>query len=130
MNAGLPLPPARQATAGPGTPPSPGHHATPAAMPPRQITREIVMTRMYLNDVQQAALFASRLQPSDAPAGDAVAEAISWAVRQFGARGCAARMAQEFGDHPEIAVDRMRWIRQLAGGMLFRPVTDGLFLAA
>ena len=68
------------------------------------------MTRMYLNDVQQAALFASRLQPSDAPTGDAVAEAISQTVRQFGARGCAARMAQEFGDHPEIAVDRMRWI--------------------
>jgi hypothetical protein len=22
-------------------------------------------------------------------------------------------MAQEFGDHPEVAADRMRWIRQL-----------------
>ena len=88
------------------------------------------MTRMYLNDVQQAALFASRLQPSDAPTGDAVAEAISQTVRQFGARGCAARMAQEFGDHPEIAVDRMRWIRELAGGMLFRPVANSVLLAA
>jgi hypothetical protein len=24
-------------------------------------------------------------------------------------------MAQEFGDHPEAALDRMRWIRQLIG---------------
>jgi len=34
-------------------------------------------------------------------------------VRQFGARGCACRMAQEFGDHPEAAAERMRWVRQL-----------------
>jgi putative transposase len=25
-----------------------------------------------------------------------------------------SRMAQQFGDHPEAAVDRMRWVRQLA----------------
>jgi hypothetical protein len=88
------------------------------------------MTRMYLNDVQQTALFASWLQPSDAPASDAVAEAISRTVRQLGARGCAARMAQEFGDHPETAVDRMRWIRQLASEMPFCPVTDRVLVAA
>ncbi|WP_051713333.1 hypothetical protein [Spirillospora albida] len=26
-----------------------------------------------------------------------------------GADGCAAALAQEFGDHPETAADRMRW---------------------
>lgn len=26
-----------------------------------------------------------------------------------GADGCAAALAQEFGDHPEVAADRMRW---------------------
>jgi len=34
------------------------------------------------------------------------------AVRQFGIRGCAARMAQEFGDPPEAAIERawrQRW---------------------
>jgi hypothetical protein len=36
-------------------------------------------------------------------------------VRQFGRRGCAGRMAQEFGDHPETAVERMNWVRQLVG---------------
>ena len=27
---------------------------------------------------------------------------------------CACRMAQEFGDHPDAAAERMRWICQLA----------------
>ena len=34
-----------------------------------------------------------------------------------GIRGCAARMAQEFGDHPEAACDRMRWARQVVAGL-------------
>jgi len=40
-----------------------------------------------------------------------VAEAINGTIRQFGIRGCAGRMAQEFGDHPEAAAARMRWVR-------------------
>ena len=59
------------------------------------------------------ALFVSDLQRSDAPNQAAVAAAITAAVRRYGVRGCAARMAQEFGDHPEAAADRMRWIRQI-----------------
>ena len=42
-----------------------------------------------------------------------VAEAVRVTVRQFGAGGCASRMAQEFGDHPEVAAERMRWVRSL-----------------
>jgi hypothetical protein len=60
------------------------------------------------------ALFASALQPSDAPSAEAIAGAITSAMRQLGPRGCAARMAQEFGDHPDTATARMRWARQLA----------------
>ena len=60
------------------------------------------------------ALFASGLQPSDAPTAETVAEAITVAIRQFGIHGCVGRMAQEFGDHPEAAAERMRWIRRLA----------------
>jgi hypothetical protein len=71
------------------------------------------MTRLNVTDARHEALFASGLQRSEAPSAQAVAEAISGAVRQFGIRGCAARMAQEFGDHPEAAVERMRWVRQL-----------------
>jgi hypothetical protein len=53
------------------------------------------------------------VRATDAPRPDVVAEAITGTVRQFGTRGCACRMAQEFGDHPEAAAERMRWVRQL-----------------
>ena len=71
------------------------------------------MTRLNLNDTRCTALFASGLQRSDAPTPEVVAEVISRTVRQFGIAGCTSRMAQEFGDHPEVAASRMRWIRQL-----------------
>jgi len=42
------------------------------------------------------------------------AEAIMATVRGIGIHGCVTRMAQEFGDHPDAAAERMRWICQLA----------------
>jgi hypothetical protein len=71
------------------------------------------MTRLNVNDARCEALFASGLQRSDTPPPEALGEVISRTVRQFGIAGCARRMAQEFGDHPEAAASRMRWIRQL-----------------
>jgi hypothetical protein len=71
------------------------------------------MTRLNVDDARCEALFASGLQRSDTPDAEVVAEAIRATVRQFGTRGCAGRMAQEFGDHPEEAGERMRWVRQL-----------------
>ena len=88
-------------------------------------TRRRAMTRLNVTDARCAALFASGLQRSDTPDADMVAEVISHAVRQFGTRGCAGRMAQEFGDHPEMAADRMRWIRQLVGEVSARPSRGG-----
>lgn len=73
------------------------------------------MARLNVNDARCEALFASGLQRSQAPTAAAVAQAISCAVRQLGTRGCASQMAQEFGDHPDAAMDRMRWVRQLIG---------------
>ncbi len=73
------------------------------------------MARLNVNDARCEALFASGLQRSDAPAAEAVTQAISRTVRQLGIRGCASQMAQEFGDHPEPALERMRWARQLVG---------------
>jgi len=35
--------------------------------------------------------------------------------------GCASWMAQEFGDHPDAAAARMRWVRQLIAQ---RPATQ------
>jgi hypothetical protein len=71
------------------------------------------MTRLNVNDARCEALFASGLQRSDAPTPETLAEVIRHTVRKFGITGCASRMAQEFGDHPDAAAGRMRWIRQL-----------------
>jgi hypothetical protein len=42
-----------------------------------------------------------------------VAAAISAAVDHHGLPGCLDLMAQEFGDHPDTACERMRWVGQL-----------------
>jgi hypothetical protein len=68
---------------------------------------------LNLNDVRSEALFASALQPSDQPTPAQVRAAITVTVRRLGTHGCAARMAQEFGDEPQAAVNRMRWARQV-----------------
>ena len=57
------------------------------------------------------ALFASALQRSGEPSAALVQQAIVGAVRAFGTHGCAARVAQAYGEHPETAVLRMRWAR-------------------
>ena len=59
------------------------------------------------------ALFASALQRSDEPSPGQVRRAIAAAVAAHGGSGCAARVAQAFGEHPETAVTRMRWARTL-----------------
>jgi hypothetical protein len=74
---------------------------------------QIAFTQPDSNGARCQALFSSGLQPSDTPTADMVAAAISHAVQQFGIGGCAGRMAQEFGDHPDAAARRMRWVRQL-----------------
>jgi len=79
------------------------------------------MTRLSVDDARCEALFVSRLQRTDTPTPAALAEMVSAAVRQFGVRGCAARMAQEFGDHPDAAAERMRWVRRLVREVPVRP---------
>jgi hypothetical protein len=84
-------------------------------------TTQLAMTQLSVTDPRCEALFASTLQPSDAPTVGMVAEAITRTVRRLGAGGCAGQMAQEFGDHPGLAAERMRWARQLAAGAAVRP---------
>ena len=60
------------------------------------------------------ALFVSALQRSEELSTGQVRQAVASAVRAFGSRGCAERVAQEFGDHPDTAVARMRWARTVA----------------
>lgn len=75
----------------------------------------ITMTRTRVAE----ALFVSDLQPSQTPSPEMIHEAIERVVRQYGPDGCAARMACEFGDHPELAIRRMVWVRRVmnAAGM-------------
>lgn len=70
------------------------------------------MMSLTSNDIR-CALFASVLQQSDQPSEEAVLAAISAAIDHLGLGGCFDWMAQEFGDHPETASQRMRWIGQL-----------------
>jgi hypothetical protein len=60
------------------------------------------------------ALFVSALQCSEAPSASQIRLAIDATLRTFGYAGCAERVAQEFGDHPETAAARMRWARAAA----------------
>jgi hypothetical protein len=71
---------------------------------------------LSISTVRADALFASALQRSDEPSAGQVDQAITAAVRAFGARGCAARVAQAYGEQPEIAVVRMRWARATVTG--------------
>jgi hypothetical protein len=72
-----------------------------------------------------AALFASVLQRSDEPTASQVRQAVAAATRAYGAGGCAARVAHEFGEHPETAATRMRWARMEVLGAFCRPGGPG-----
>jgi len=62
-----------------------------------------------LEAIRSEALFASNLQLSDQPAANQVRLAVASTLCRLGIRGCAVQVAGEFGDHPDVAVARMRW---------------------
>ena len=68
------------------------------------------------------ALFASALQRNDELSPGQIQQAVALALDTYGVAGCEGRVAQEFGDHPEYAVARMRWARAVAA------VLDGQFV--
>jgi hypothetical protein len=69
-------------------------------------------------DVRYAEiLFASPLQLDQTSDPQAVCRCLGQAVRRFGVQGCAAVMAQAFGDNPMGAAVRMRWCRELASSL-------------
>ena len=76
---------------------------------------QLIIYHRAASGVWADALFASVLQCSDNPSAGQVRKAIAAAVRAYGGLGCVQRVAQEFGDHPEAAVNRMRWARAVAG---------------
>jgi hypothetical protein len=72
------------------------------------------MTRLSATDVR-CVIFASALQQSECPSADVVAAAINSVIADLGLIGCRCRMAQEFGDHPDAAWERMQWAGELTG---------------
>ena len=70
-----------------------------------------VMPCLSTSTCQADAVFASALMRSNEPSAGQVRQAVAAAIGAFGYAGCAERVAQEFGDHPETAVIRMRWAR-------------------
>jgi hypothetical protein len=91
---------------------------------------QLTVTPQNINDERCGALFVSELQQSDNPTTNMVAEAITRTMHRFGTNGCAGQMAQEFGDHPDAASERMRWVRQLAvrAGLPDGPPTKALWI--
>ena len=73
-------------------------------------------SHLSISTARADALFASALQRSDRPSAEQVREAIAATIRAYGARGCAAQVAQAYGEHPETAVPRMRWARATVTG--------------
>ncbi|MFI5911255.1 hypothetical protein [Dactylosporangium sp. NPDC051541] len=68
------------------------------------------MTPQLLEHVRAEALFVSHLQSSDRLDPECIRAAVMLSVRRHGPRGCAALVAQEFGEHPDTAVGRMGWV--------------------
>ncbi|MBG0563702.1 hypothetical protein [Actinoplanes aureus] len=76
-----------------------------------------------IDDVRCEALFVSYLQRSQEPTAELIREAVHAAVDRLGESGCAELVAQEFGEHPDCAIGRMRWARSAI--RLAFDVTDG-----
>ena len=72
------------------------------------------------------ALFVSALQRCEHPNAGQVRQAVAAAIHTYGQCGCAERMAQEFGDHPETAVTRMRWARELISEAFSDPIPEAV----
>lgn len=68
------------------------------------------MVKPELTAAYAEALFVSNLQRSDDPTPAEVRREIAANLRRHGLLGCAACVAQEFGEHPIEAVSRMAWV--------------------
>jgi hypothetical protein len=73
--------------------------------------------------VRAEALFASHLQPSEPVTPGVLDDTVATMLHRDGPRECAARMAYEFGEHPDTAVRRMRWARRTISRLATPPVT-------
>jgi hypothetical protein len=64
-----------------------------------------------VQELAAEAVFVSDLQPSEHPSRKCLADTVTAMIRLHGSDGCAIEVAGEFGDHPDMAVRRMCWVR-------------------
>jgi hypothetical protein len=69
------------------------------------------MSAVDSDEVRTEALFVSDVQRSQEPSLELIREAVTTTVDRLGETGCAALVAQEFGEHPDCALGRMQWAR-------------------
>jgi hypothetical protein len=85
-------------------------NGTPKVKPPDVPNVETGMTSSDVTSVRAEALFASPLQPSDTATSVQIRTTIHTTLRRLGVRRCALIVASDFGDHPDLAVERMSWV--------------------
>lgn len=88
---------------------------------PDSISETTIMYQFDPPSAPCAALFTSTLQDSQHPTPTQVRAAVAEAIRKHGTQGCVGWMAQEFGDHPETAAPRMRWVKHAVAEAYPRP---------
>jgi hypothetical protein len=74
-----------------------------------------------VQDLAAEALFVSDLQPSECPSRQTLEDTVTAMILRHGSDGCAAVVAAEFGDHPEVAVRRMCWAREEVRSVTITP---------
>ena len=79
----------------------------------RERWKQRIMATQDLATARSHALFLCELQPSQNPDVEEIHAAVTRTVQTYGVHGCLERVAQEYGDHPETAPQRMRWAREL-----------------
>src|SRR6266704_5585069 len=84
---------------------------------------------LSIGAARAGALFASPLQRSDEPSAGQVRRAIATAIGVHGVRGCAARVAQAYGEHPETPLTRMRWALTAVASARLLPAVSYVLLS-
>jgi hypothetical protein len=78
------------------------------------------VTALDITIARAEALFVSTLSTAEPHDQAELKAAIASAVQHYGGvKGCAALMAQAFGEHPAEAAERMRWARRAAVPLAF-----------
>jgi hypothetical protein len=99
---------AQRADTGPGIP----RRVCCVQWTPEQVDeRRKAMSLLTAEETRIEALFVSDLQRSEHASPELIRDAVAASVLRHGPEGCAALVAQEYGEHPETTVGRMQWAR-------------------